>query len=248
MSSLLRFAWHAELAKIRTVDGLRVGAALAILALPLASLLVVSTGGLGAADTITSGAATGTVLGLLAFGAWGASVAASEYVHETVSVSLSTVPRRELLYGAKIAAVAAVAGAGGLVSAAVSWLITRSAVPGGDHALGNPASLLGVVLAVVAVAVVGAALGFLTRSSTASISIVAAAVLLPKAAAGLLGGLQPWVVGASPGTVVTQWVQGGQLASEQTYPGGTALAVLSMLAVAALVALGGWWSFSRRDG
>jgi hypothetical protein len=96
--------------------------------------------------------------------------------------------------------------------------------------------------------VVGAALGLLVRTSTASIAIVAAAVLLPKAAAGLLGGLQPWVVGASPGTVITQAVGGAQLGSDQTYPGGTFLAVVTMLLVAGAVAVGSGYAFNRRDG
>ncbi|MCZ4497872.1 MAG: hypothetical protein JWQ74_425 [Marmoricola sp.] len=247
MSARVRSACSSEVVKIRTVHGLVVGASLAALALPLTSLLVVSTGGLGEADTITSGAATGSVFGLLAFGAWGASVAASEYVHDTITVSLGTVPRRTALYGAKVAVVAAVAGAGALVSALLAFLLVLAATPSG-HRTGTPEALVAIVLAAVAVAVVGTALGFLTRSSTASISVVVAAVLLPKAAGGLLGGLQPWVVGASPGTVITQWVQGGQLATDQTYPAGTALATLTLLGVAAAVVVGGWWSFTRRDG
>ena len=55
----MKSAFHSELVKILTVRGLRVGAALALLAIPLTSLLVTSTGGLGEADTLTSGAATG---------------------------------------------------------------------------------------------------------------------------------------------------------------------------------------------
>jgi ABC-2 type transport system permease protein len=241
-------AWRAELVKVLTVRGLRLAVLLATAAIPLTSLLVASTGGLSAADTITSGAATGSVIGLLAFGAWAASFAGSEYVHQTITVSLATVPRRSVLFGAKIAAVAAVTGAGALVSALISFLLLKTSTPSGAHHNGNVAALLGIVLAVVAVAVVGAAVGFVVRASTASIAIVAAAVLLPKAAAGLLGGLQETVVGASPGTVITQLVQGGQLSSAETFPGGTALAVLTMLLVAAVVVLGSGVAFIRRDG
>ncbi|MCW2784779.1 MAG: family transporter protein [Marmoricola sp.] len=250
MSSVksVRSAWEAELVKILTVRGLRVGAALAAIAIPLASLLVASTGGLGSADTITSGAASGSVLGLLAFGAWAAADSASEYVHETITVSLSTVPRRPVLFGAKIAAVATVSGVGALLAAVLSLLLVQLATPSGTHQVGSPATLLSIVLAAVAVAVVGASVGMLVRTSTASIAIVAAAVLLPKAAAGLLGGLQPWVVGASPGTVITQSVRGAQLASDQTYPGGTVLAALSMLLVAGIVVVGSGYAFARRDG
>lgn len=244
----MKSALYAELVKILTVRGLRVGAALAVLAIPLTSLLVVSTGGLGDADTLTSGAATGSVIGLLAFGAWATSVAGSEYVHQTITVSLSTVPRREVLFGAKLGAVAIVTAAGTAVSAGLSLLLVRVSVPSGDHQLGKPAALSSIIAAVVAVAIVGGSIGLLARTSTASIAIVSAAVLLPKAAAGLLGELQSWVVGASPGTVITQAVGGAQLANDQTFPGGTALAVLTMALVATAVALGSGYAFIRRDG
>jgi ABC-2 type transport system permease protein len=241
-------AFHAEVLKITTVRGLWLGAVLATVAVPLFSLLVVGTGGLGVDDTVTSGAATGTIVGLLAFGAWAASLAAGEYAHHTISVSLATVPRRNVLYGAKLAATSATAGAGALVSGIAAVLIVRLAAAPGEHELGRPAALLGLVAAVVAVAVLGAAVGIVTRSTTASITIVAVAVLLPKAAGGLLGGLEPWVVGASPGTVVTQLVGGAQLASDQTYPPGDLAAVATMLAVAAVVAVVGAVAFQRRDG
>jgi len=244
----MRAAFHAEVLKITTVRAIWLGAVLATVAVPLFSLLVVGTDGLGLDDTATSGAATGTVVGLLAFGAWAGTLAAGEYAHHTMSVSLATVPRRNVLYGAKLAATSAAAAAGALVSAVAALLIVRLAASPGEHELGNPAALLALVAAVVAVSVLGASVGILTRSTTASITIVAVAVLLPKAAGGLLGGLEPWVVGASPGTVVTQVVGGAQLASDQTYPPGDLAAVVTMLAVAALAAAVGAVVLHRRDG
>jgi ABC-2 type transport system permease protein len=241
-------AFHAEVLKITTVRGLWLGAALAAAAVPLFSLLVVGTGGLGADDTATSGAATGTIIGLLAFGAWAATLHAGEYARGTMSVSLATVPRRSVLYGAKLAVTAAATGAGALASAVASLLVVRLATPPGEHELGNPGALVALVLAIVAVSVLGTAVGVLTRSPTASIAIVVLAVLLPKSAAGLLGGLEPWIVGASPATVVTQVVGGAQLASDQTYPPGDWAAVATMLAVAAVVALVGAVALHRRDG
>ncbi|MCU1499111.1 MAG: hypothetical protein JWM47_3064, partial [Acidimicrobiales bacterium] len=110
-------AFHAEVLKITTVRGLWLGALLAAAAVPLFSLIVVGTGGLGVDDTATSGAATGSVVGLLAFGAWAATLSAGEYARQTMSVTLATVPRRRVLYGAKLAATAAAAGAGALASA-----------------------------------------------------------------------------------------------------------------------------------
>lgn len=242
----MKDVWLAELVKIRTVTGQRVGLLLAALALPLTSLLVVTSGGLGERDTVTSGAATGTLVGLLGFGAWAASVTGGEYVHRTITVSLSAVPHRARLYGAKVAAAATLAGTGALLAATASVAVVHATTPVG-HRLGTPASLVFLVLASVAVASVGVAVGVLTRSTTSAIAVVAAALILPKSAAGLLGGLQPWVVGASPATVVTQFVHGAQLPADQTFPGGPALAAATMLAVAALVTLLAGLVLTRRD-
>lgn len=244
----MRSAWRGELLKIATVRGQWVAAVLATVALPLTSLLVAATGGLGPRDTATSGAATGSVVALLAFGTWGATLAAGEYAKQTMVVSLATVPRRSWLYSAKVAALVTVAGAGGLVGTATALLTVRAASAPGAHALGHPAALIGVVMAIVAVTAIGAAVGILTRSPGASAAIVVALVLLPKAAAGLLGGLQPWVVGASPGTVVTQMVGGAQLAPGQTYPAGTVAAAATLLLVTAVVTAGGALALARRDG
>lgn len=242
----MRHAVHAELLKVRTLVGQSTGVLVAVLALPLTSLLVVTAGGLGSHDTITSGAATGTLVGLLGFGAWAAASTGSEYVHGTLLASLSAVPDRRRLYAAKVVAAVAIAGIGALVSAVAAVVVVRAASPIGHH-LGEPASLLGVVLAAVGVAAVGVAVGVLARSTTSAVAVVTAALLLPKSAAGLLGSLQPWVVGASPSTVVTQYVHGGQLAPDQTFPGGTALATLTMLGVAAVVVLAAGATFVRRD-
>jgi ABC-2 type transport system permease protein len=243
----VKHAVRAELMKVVTVRGLWFGALLATVAVPVTSLVVAATGKLGDGDTVTSGAATGTVIGLLAFGAWAATFAAGEYALGTIVVSMAAVPRRARLYVAKLAAVAAIAASGALVSAVTAWLVVDAVTPSGEHDLGDPLALVGLVVAVVAVAVTAAAAGLLTRSATASITTIALAVLLPKAAGGLLGGLQAWVIGASPGTVVTQVVGGAQLPDSQTFPGGTLAAVLTMLLVAAAVAAGGAMAFARRD-
>jgi ABC-2 type transport system permease protein len=241
-------AWRAELLKIATVRGQWLGAVIATLALPAVSLLVATTGGVGAGDTVTSGAATGSVAGLLAFGIWAATLAAGEYAQQTMIVSLATVPRRALLYGAKLAATGCVAAAGGLVSVITAWFIVWAVLPTGVHHLGDPATLVSVVLAIIAVSVLGMAVGLMTKSPAASASIVVVAVLFPKAAGGLLGGLERWVVGASPGTVITQAVGGAQLPHDQMFPGGAAAATLTMLLVAAVVAWGGALTLLRRDG
>lgn len=244
----MRSAWHAELLKVRTVRALWLGVVLSALVLPVVSLAVAATGGLSDSDTLTSGAASGTVIALLAFGAWGAALSAGEHVHGTLPVSLASVPRRGVLLAAKAGAAAALAATGALGSAVLSLLVVRAVTPAGAHHWGDPLALLGVVVAVVAVTVVGVCAGVLTRSSTSAIALLAAAILLPRAAAGLLGSLQPWVVGASPGSVVTQVVGGAQLSADQTFPAGTAAAVLAMLAVSGLSACAAALALGRRDG
>ena len=244
----MRAAWRAELLKIATVRGQWLGAVFATLALPAVSLLVAATGGVGARDTVTSAAATGSVAGLLAFGIWAATVAAGEYAQQTMIVSLMTVPRRSVLYGAKLAAVGCVAIVGGLVSVITAWLVVWAVLPSGLHRIGHPATLVSAVLAIVAVSVLGMAVGVMSKSPAASASIVVVAVLLPKAAAGLLGGLERWVVGASPGTVITQAVGGAQLPHNQTFPGGAVTATVTMLLVAAVVSVAGAVTLLRRDG
>jgi hypothetical protein len=79
-------------------------------------------------------------------------------------------------------------------------------------------------------------------------AIIVVAVLLPNAAGGLLGRIQPWVVGASPGTVITQLVGGAQLPTSQIYPAGAWAAAATMVVVAVLVAAAGAIALMRRDG
>src|SRR5947209_4632912 len=160
----MKAAWLAELRKIATVRPQWLAAALAALAIPLTSLLVVATGRLEIGATATTGAATGSVIGLLAYGTWAATIAASEYSTQSILVTMATVPQRVRLYAAKIAAVAAVAGVGAIGSASLALLIVLAVDAPGAHPVGDPASLLGIVVAVIAVAVVGVSAGMMTRS------------------------------------------------------------------------------------
>jgi ABC-2 type transport system permease protein len=244
----VKSVWRAELLKFATVRGQWISAILVILAIPVISFLVVATGGLDSGQTSTSGAATGALAGLLAFGVWSATIAAGEYAQGTMVTSLMTVPRRSILYVAKLTATAATTAVGAILSAVIALLVVLGVRAPGSYGLGNPAALFGVVIALITVAVIGVSVGLITRSPSASIAIVVVALLLPKAASGLLGGLQPWIIGASPGTVVTEIVGGTHLPANQTFPAGTWAAALTMLGVAAVVAIVGAITFFRRDG
>ncbi|HEY1829646.1 MAG TPA: ABC transporter permease [Acidimicrobiales bacterium] len=241
-------AWRAEFQKMATVKGQWISAILCAMAIPVFSFLVVATGGLGPGETSTTGAVTGSIAGLLAFGVWAAAITAGEYAQGTMVTSLSTVPRRSRLFAAKLSAIAAAATVGALVSVIVAFLVTLGVRAHGSYGLGNPALMVGVLIAVIAVAVIGTTVGLLTRSPTASIVIVVAALLLPKLAANLLGGLQPWVVGASPSQVISEVAGGLRLPDNQTFPAGPWLAALTMVLVAVAVAVAGALAFARRDG
>jgi hypothetical protein len=236
------------LVKIATVRGQWLSAVLAVMAIPVISFLVVTTGGLGSRETSSSAAATGSIAGLLAFGIWSAMITAGEYAKGTMVTSLTMVPGRPVLYAAKLTAITTAAGVGALLSAAIALLVALGVRAPGNYGLGNPASLVSVAVAVIAIAAVGVSVGMITRSPSASIVIVVVALLLPKAASGLLGGLQPWIIGASPSTVVTEIVGGTRLPATQTFPAGTWAATLTMLGVAAAVAGAGAFAFFRRDG
>ncbi|HEY1826638.1 MAG TPA: hypothetical protein VGF87_01385 [Acidimicrobiales bacterium] len=242
------WAWRGELLKIGTVRGQWISAFLVTMAIPVTSFLVATTGGLATGEATTSAAATGSLVGLLAFGAWSAMITAGEYAHGTIVNSLTTVPRRSAFYAAKLSALATASGAAALISALIALLVVIGIRPPGAYPFGNPASLFGVVFVVIAVAVTGVSVAVITRSPTASAAIVVAALLLPKAASGLLGGLQPWVVGASPGTVVTEMVGGASVPASQAFPAGTWAAALTMLGVAVVVVGLGAVALFRRDG
>src|SRR5580700_7232789 len=116
-------AWRAELLKFATVKGQWISAILAMLAIPAISFLVVATGGLNSGQTSTSAAATGALAGLLAFGVWSATIAAGEYAQGTMVTSLMTVPRRSILYVAKLTATAATTAVGAILSAVIALLV-----------------------------------------------------------------------------------------------------------------------------
>ncbi len=127
-------------------------------------------------------------------------------------------------------------------------LVVRLAASPGEHELGTPLALLGLVAAIVAVSVLGAAVGVLTRSTTAPITIVAVAVLLlegGRRAARRPGALDRRRQPRHRGHPARR---GRPARPDQTYPGGDLAAVATMLAVAALVATVGAVSFQRRDG
>lgn len=241
-------ALEAELLKVRTAPGLVLGAGAATAAFPLASLLVATTGGVGAAETLTSASTSGSLAGLLGWGLWAAASSAGEHAHGTITPSRIAVPGRRRLLGAQLVAAGGTAAAGALVSVLLALGLVRAVLPDDTYAVGRLWALLLVPVVAAAVAAVGVVVGRLTRSVAAAAATVAAALMVPKAAGGLLGVLERWVVGSSPGTVVTQLVGGAQLPAAQTHPGGPVGASATLLVVVALVVVVGGIALDRRDG
>lgn len=229
-------AFAAEALKVRTVPGLVAGALAATLLHPLASLLVATSGGVADAETLTAASGTGALAGLLVWGVWAAAAVAGEHQHGTVGPSLLAVGGRGRLLGAQAMTLAAIAAAGSLIGALLALGLVRAALPGGVHDLGPAWRILAMPLVAAAVTVGGVAIGALARSVGSAAAVVLAVLLVPRAAAGLLGPLQAWVVGASPGTVVARalGLDGG--GPDQRFPGGASasVAALVLLAVAVL--------------
>jgi hypothetical protein len=170
---------------------------------------------------VTAGAATASIVGLLAFAAWDAAIASSEYASGSIVVIPSTVSRRLVINASELAAVASVADAGAIISATIALFGVLAVTPSGPYALGEAGGTgSSAVLVLTLVTAAGAAVGILTRSPSASIAIVVVAVPLPDTAGGHFSPVRPWVVGASPGAAISQVVGSAPLPARQTYPAG----------------------------
>lgn len=237
----------AEALKVRTVPGLTAGAIAATLLHPLASLLVATSGGVADAETLTAASGMGVLAGLLVWGAWAAAAVAGEHQHGTIGPSLLAVGGRRRLLGAQAVTLAAIAAAGSLIGALLALGLVRAALPGGVHDAGPVWRILAVPLVAAAVAVGGVAIGALVRSIGSAAAVVLAVLLVPRAAAGLLGPLQPWVVGSSPGTVVARVLGLAGSSADQRFPGGAGGGLVALLAVSVLVVAVAGFVVGRRS-
>ena len=170
----MRRALLAELTRVATVRSLCLGACLAALVAPLGSLLVAGTGGVGPEGTVASTATSGAMLGLLGIAVWAASAAAGEYAHGTIEVTLVVTGSRRRVVLAKVGALAALAGAAGLVAAVLGLVLVWSVQPPGLVHVGSAMALLAMPLTFACVGAASTAAGFLARSPVAAIAVVGA--------------------------------------------------------------------------
>ncbi|MFJ1716410.1 ABC transporter permease [Streptomyces sp. NPDC088260] len=180
--------------------------------------------------------------GQIAAISFGATALSAEYLNGALRISLAAVPRRSLLYAAKIAVVGAPALAVGLVSSFSTFFLGQAFM--GKYAidLGEPGALRaafggGIYLALMALLAAG--LTVVLRSAVAVLSLLIPFVLIVS-----------FVIGdASSGVAQFLPDKAGQLVLHQNPEGSLGpwggLTVAAAWAAAALLA--GWWAFRRRD-
>ncbi|MFE2059105.1 ABC transporter permease [Streptomyces sp. NPDC059446] len=241
-TSVLRSEWI----KIRSVRSVA-GSLIAIFAATLAvTVLVFATMGQAEADSPGDeplfSAFYALNFGQIAAISFGATALSSEFLNGALRISLSAVPRRGLLYGAKMSVIGGLALAVGLITSLSTFLVGQTFM--GEHALGlgDP----GAVRATVGGGVYLMLMALFAAGLTAVL----------RSAVAVLAALIPFILIASfvLGTVawdIAQYLpsEAGQLVLHQNPEGGlgpwSGLAVTAVWAGAALCA--GWWSIRTRD-
>ncbi|MFG2427111.1 ABC transporter permease [Streptomyces sp. NPDC048590] len=173
---------------------------------------------------------------------FGATALASEYANGSLGIWLAAVPRRSLLYGAKMSVIGALALLVGLITSFATFLVGQSFM--GDHAigLGHPGALRaavggGVHLALMALAAAG--LTAVLRNAAVVLGLLIPVLLVAS-----------FVLGDVAGNAA-QYLpfQAGQLVLHESPQGvmgpWAGLAVAAVWSAAALTA--GWWCMKRRD-
>jgi len=236
---------HSEWIKIRSVRSV-VGSLIAVLLVTLAiTVLAFATVGKAEADGADDpvfGAFYALNFAQIAAISFGATAVSSEYVNGAVRISLTAVPRRGLLYAAKMALIGVLALAFGLVASFSAFLVGQLFL--GEYAigLGEPGALRasfggGIYLALMALFAAG--LTALLRSAVAVLSLLIPFILIVSF---VVGDIAKGVAQYLPD-------RAGQLVLHQTPAGDLGpwggLAVTAAWVTAALLA--GWWALRSRD-
>lgn len=237
---------HSEWIKIRSVRSVSFSL-MAIFAATLAvTVLAFATVGQAEADSPgyepLFSAFYALNFGQIAAICFGATALSSEFLNGALRISLSAVPRRGLLYGAKVSVVGGLALVMGLITSFATFLVGQMFM--GEYAigLGDPGALRasfggGVYLALIALFAAG--LAAVLRSAVAVLSTLIPFLLIVS-----------FVVGDVAGDIARYLPdQAGQAVLHQNPAGGlgpwTGLAVTAAWAGAALLA--GWWALRTRD-
>lgn len=236
---------HSEWIKIRSVRSV-VGSLIAVLLVTLAiTVLVYATVGQAEADGADDpvfGAFYALNFAQIAAVSFGATAVSSEYVNGAVRISLTAVPRRGLLFAAKMALIGALALVFGLAASFSAFLVGQMFL--GEYAigLGEPGALRasfggGIYLALMALFAAG--LTALLRSAVAVLSLLIPFILIVSFVVGDIAKGVAQYLPDRAGQLVLQQSPAGDLG-----PWG-GLAVTAAWAMAALLA--GWWALRSRD-
>ncbi|MTD53256.1 ABC transporter permease [Amycolatopsis pithecellobii] len=144
----------------------------------------------------TAGSLKGFLFAQLVIGMLGAFSITPEYASGMIGGSLAMVPSRSRLLVAKTLVVGAIALVVSLFTTLISFTVVQLSVKGAGlpaAGLGDPGvlgALVGATLYLTFVALIGVAVGVLTRSSTSSLAVLVGALLLvPALAPGLPGAI-----------------------------------------------------------
>ncbi|WP_406150917.1 ABC transporter permease [Streptomyces sp. NBC_01012] len=246
MTTSTKAVLHSEWIKIRSVRSI-VFSLIAVFAVTLAvTVLTFATVGRAEANNpdhdLLFSAFYALNFGQIAALNFGATALSSEFVNGVLRQSLSAVPRRGLLYAAKISVIGGLALAIGMVTSFAAFLVGQMFM--GEYAigLGDTGALRasfggGIYLALIALLAAG--LTTVLRSAVAVLSTLIPFLLIVS-----------FVVGDVAGDIVRYLPdQAGQLVLHQNPEGSLGawggLAVTAVWAGAALVA--GWWTLRTRD-
>lgn len=241
----LRFEWT----KFRTARS-TVWMSLALAAaLPLMALIVGVTESLQPDDTILGASLLGgAVLAQLAAATLGALVITSEFRTGMIRTTLTACPRRLVVLAAKATLVAGVVCAVTLPSAVAAFGVGRLLLGDDTYATGDPfPALVGVVLAITALAVLGVGIGTVLRHSAGAMAAVVGVVLLPGFVAPLLGSLERWVGGASLNGVLQKMTQSSDATPETVGSLGAWPSLAVVAAYTIVTVLGAVWALRNRD-
>ncbi|MBB4930521.1 ABC-type transport system involved in multi-copper enzyme maturation permease subunit [Lipingzhangella halophila] len=147
----------------------------------------------------TAASLQGFIFAQLVIGMLGALSVTAEYDTGMIGTSLAAVPSRSRLLTAKLAVAAAIALGTGLATTLVSFTAVQIMFDGaglpaaGIADPGVAGALVGAMLYLALIALLGAAVGTLTRSATSSLAVLVGALLIvPATGPGLPGVLGDW--------------------------------------------------------
>ncbi|MFT4202052.1 hypothetical protein [Gordonia sp. (in: high G+C Gram-positive bacteria)] len=243
MTALTGRAWIVELRKAASTPALVVALVLAMVSVPLSTLVVVNHNDPSGSLTAVRIATSTVLIPIIVFGLWGSYATTVEYEQGAIVGSLLAVPRRSAFYLAKVAAVASVTATSVTLSLAGAVLVVLAATPAPGRATGQLWVLPLVGLVAAGVAAVGVAVGFLLRGSLISAIALVLALLGPQALGPALGVARRWVLGSGPGSLVSRAVGGSQGVDVVGWPTGAAI----LLCVVAITLVAGWRVFARAD-